>query len=321
MYLNGSSLTAILSGAPAATAPTYNASYRSGNANNSQGSLAATATTMVQAPVGDKTTYIDFLSIYNGDTSAATVTVTVVTGSTSTIMRVVTLAVGDTLQYVMGEGWTVQDTNGNTKTTAQTATTFSGGTGTNVIAMPDNLADGLSISQGSNAYLTFVTTDSSEAINVKKTLAFVGTTANNVVTMPDNLADGLNIKEGSNSYLKFITTDSSEAIVAGKPLRLGDVAALSAAGTVQGNAGAIIHQASFSTGDDTVGVVLPVAVAGDLRLVYNLAATAGLKVYPNTSGTINGGSANSSVTIEGKSLGLFYATNTVNWASIFTTNT
>jgi hypothetical protein len=43
---------------------------------------------------------------------------------------------------------------------------FDGGTGENVIEVPDNLADGLSIKQGANSYLTVVTTDSSEGLTV-----------------------------------------------------------------------------------------------------------------------------------------------------------
>lgn len=45
---------------------------------------------------------------------------------------------------------------------------FTGATAVNVITMPDNLADALSISEGSNAYVTFVTTDSGERVLLKK---------------------------------------------------------------------------------------------------------------------------------------------------------
>ncbi len=89
-------------------------------------------------------------------------------------------------------------------------------------AIPDNLADAMSVKEGSNAYLTFKTTDGSETIYLKKLtdvalgFNFSGATTANVVKMPDNLADALNIKEGTNSYLKFVTTDSSESIVLGK---------------------------------------------------------------------------------------------------------
>lgn len=99
---------------------------------------------------------------------------------------------------------------------------FTGATTVNVVSIPDNLADALSISEGSNAYLTFVTTDSGELIVVKKTLKFGGTTGNNIVAMVDNLADALNIKEGSNSYLKFTTTDSAEMITIGQSVTIAD---------------------------------------------------------------------------------------------------
>lgn len=98
---------------------------------------------------------------------------------------------------------------------------FAGTTGANQITFPDNLADGLSIAEGSNEYLTFKSTDSSETIYAKKLvdavagINFSGATTANVLTIPDNLADALNIKEGSNSYLKFTTTNSGEKIVPG----------------------------------------------------------------------------------------------------------
>ncbi len=46
--------------------------------------------------------------------------------------------------------------------------TFSGATGANVVAIPDALADGLSVKEGSNAYLTFVTTNGSEQLLLSK---------------------------------------------------------------------------------------------------------------------------------------------------------
>ncbi len=64
--------------------------------------------------------------------------------------------------------------NGNAVFDGNTLT-FTGATGVNVVAMPDNLADGLSVKEGSNAYLTFTTTDSSEAIALKKNTGVTGT--------------------------------------------------------------------------------------------------------------------------------------------------
>jgi hypothetical protein len=46
--------------------------------------------------------------------------------------------------------------------------TWAGATGANIIAVPDNLADGLSIKESSNAYITIVTTNSSERVLLSK---------------------------------------------------------------------------------------------------------------------------------------------------------
>jgi hypothetical protein len=51
---------------------------------------------------------------------------------------------------------------------ADNTLTFAGSTGTNSIAMPDNLADALSVKQGANSYLTFVTTDAAERVLLSK---------------------------------------------------------------------------------------------------------------------------------------------------------
>lgn len=96
-----------------------------------------------------------------------------------------------------------------------------------------------------------------------------------------------------------------------------------AAGSTQADATALGSAAighTVSAADGTKGVKLPTAVAGDLKLVYNEHATNGLKVYPNTDDTINGGAADAAVTIEGKTLAIFWATSAVNWAAIFTAN-
>lgn len=101
----------------------------------------------------------------------------------------------------------------------------------------------------------------------------------------------------------------------------GKSAALTAAGTVQANAAAIVSRVTQATGDDTVGVILPsTARPGDEYFVYNLAATAGLKVYPPVNGDINDGSANAAVVIEGKTLARFLNLDGTTWAGVFTAN-
>lgn len=104
-------------------------------------------------------------------------------------------------------------------------------------------------------------------------------------------------------------------------LTLSDVASINAAGTVIGNATAISHTISVVAGaDDAKGVVLPTAVAGKIYAVYSSQATNGLKVYPPVNGTINDGSANAAIVIEGKSLALFFGTSATNYAAMFTVN-
>jgi hypothetical protein len=73
--------------------------------------------------------------------------------------------------------------------------------------------------------------------------------------------------------------------------------------------------------DTATGVRLPTAAAGTFVIVYNAAATAGLLIYPADGGTINGGTTNSAVTIEGKTTALLLNTNGTNWGAIYTTDT
>lgn len=197
---------------------------------------------------------------------------------------------------------------------------FGGTTGNNIVALVDNLADALSVKEGSTPYLTFTTTNSGELINVLKTLKFGGTTGNNLISLVDNLASALDITEGANSYLKFVTTNSGEKVVATKPLDLAAVGTTAPAGSAQGDAAAIVNQLTTSTGDGTAGLVLPSAAAGLVRAVYNLHATAGLKIYPASGDDINDGTTDAAITIEGKTLAIFWAVDATTWAAIFTAN-
>ncbi len=108
---------------------------------------------------------------------------------------------------------------------------------------------------------------------------------------------------------------------AGRVLNLaaGNVAA---AGTNQATATALPYVVNHVTaGDGTKGVRLPVPKkAGQVCLVYHSVTTVGLPVYPGTSGTINGDTANAALTIEGLTAALFVATSATNWAAIATAN-
>lgn len=60
----------------------------------------------------------------------------------------------------------------------QEALTFTGATTENLIEMPDNLADALSIKEGSNTYLKFVTTNDGEALDIAQRVTFADVTHN-----------------------------------------------------------------------------------------------------------------------------------------------
>lgn len=101
------------------------------------------------------------------------------------------------------------------------------------------------------------------------------------------------------------------------------VATVAAAGSVIANAAAISANVGLTivTGaDDTKGVILPAAVPGKEIKIYQDAATAGLKVYGQVNSTINQGSANAAIVMEGRTLATFIGTSGTNWAAAFTIN-
>jgi len=127
-----------------------------------------------------------------------------------------------------------------------------GTAGENSIKIPDNQASALIIEEANNAYITFTTTNSSEAITVAKPTTFSGaldinaavdisgdltlsaggdgalvfaTAGENSIKIPDNQGSALIIEEANNAYMTFVTTDSSEAVSIAKTLTLSTVAA------------------------------------------------------------------------------------------------
>jgi hypothetical protein len=79
------------------------------------------------------------------------------------------------------------------------------------LLMVDNDANALSINEGSNTYMKFVTTNSGEKVQMFKGIDFA-TAGENALTIPDNEGDALTIKEGGNFYMKFVTTNSGEKV-------------------------------------------------------------------------------------------------------------
>ena len=67
---------------------------------------------------------------------------------------------------------------------------FGGNTGTNKITLADNLADSLNVTEGSNSYLKFITTNSSEQIVFGKNSTFASTTIADLGTVTTADIDG-----------------------------------------------------------------------------------------------------------------------------------
>ncbi len=94
-------------------------------------------------------------------------------------------------------------------------------------------------------------------------------------------------------------------------------AAVTAAGSAQGDAAQLYHGFNVVTGaDGTKGVILPTAVAG--MIVYLKGVTAGvLKVYPKTGGTINALSANGAISLaSGATPAIFIASSSTQWYTL-----
>ena len=95
------------------------------------------------------------------------------------------------------------------------------------------------------------------------------------------------------------------------------VVAVSAAGTTQGDGPITAPSNAFinvTGGDGTKVVTLPVVTAGFRLEIFNNSAS-NLAVFPGTSGTINGGSANASVTVATKTVSRFISVDGTDWAA------
>lgn len=118
------SVTAVMSGAAAATNPYYHATWQTPGSAPTQttGSLAGTtAVTVAAAPHSGQRT-LNELIVYNADTAAVTVTVAKVVSGTSYTVAKATLQTLDTL-LLDADGIAVVDSNGQLKQTATSTTT------------------------------------------------------------------------------------------------------------------------------------------------------------------------------------------------------
>lgn len=120
------SLEVKLGGAAATTEPTVVVCYSDKNPNadtyvgatKRTQTTGVTAVTIAAAPASSVVIRdIDFINVANRDTAAIVVTVQYNDNATIAPLLVVTLAVGDCLDYTHAHGWSVVDTSGNRKVT------------------------------------------------------------------------------------------------------------------------------------------------------------------------------------------------------------
>lgn len=93
------------------TSTAYSGAAQLANTNST------TAVDICAAPAASTIRDIDYISVRNSDTVAATVTIRYNDNATLYTIVTVTLAVGDQLVYVHGDGWRVVDASGYTKVT------------------------------------------------------------------------------------------------------------------------------------------------------------------------------------------------------------
>lgn len=99
-------------------------------------------------------------------------------------------------------------------------------------------------------------------------------------------------------------------------LATGGIASLAAAGSAQGDAGAIVSTVAIVTGaDGTKGVVLPAAAVGLFRRVYNSNSSNVLKVYPASGDDINDGTADVAISVPPLTTVDFHALDSATWVA------
>lgn len=112
--------------------------------------------------------------------------------------------------------------------------------------------------------------------------------------------------------------ESGDSIVADDLTSTGDhtasiAATVTATGTDQSGAAALSKTFSVITGGAAnTGVKLPTSAAGLLYTVLN-STSVSIKIYPNTSGTINSGTANVAISIPAGTTTKLVGTDGTNW--------
>jgi len=122
-------------------------------------------------------------------------------------------------------------------------------------------------------------------------------------------------KNGSGADGAIAIGDSNTAsITMGKMPRI-PTATVAAAGTVQGDAAAIVEGFTLVTGSTNAGVKLPSAVAG-MQVIIKNNVGGNMKVWPNTSDAINAITADAAFTMATLTSCLFVAYDATTWYTI-----
>jgi hypothetical protein len=126
-----------------------------------------------------------------------------------------------------------------------------------------------------------------------------GNTTNTLTNAAQSAAATWTIPD-TNGAASFVMTAAAQTIAGAKTFSTMPIiptATVAATGTVQGDAAAITTGFTLVTGaDDAKGVLLPTAAAG-LICIIKVGPGADLKVWPNTSDTINKGAADAAITV------------------------
>ena len=166
-----------------------------------------------------------------------------------------------------------------------------------------------SISDGANVYWD---NNGSPNVGDASSGAATGTSSGNTL-----LGQAVGTAASGDTYVRVRLSAAGASSTA---TLLLNVEAVAAAGSVQGDAGAVGASTSFVHGtgaDATKGIVLPAAAAGKMIIVKNAdAANAVLKVYPASGDAINALSANAAISMAAKTSAVFIALDATTWYTV-----
>lgn len=107
---------------------------------------------------------------------------------------------------------------------------------------------------------------------------------------------------------------NTASVTFGKMPRI-PTATVAAAGTIQGDAAAIVEGFTLVTGSTNAGVKLPAAVAG-MQVIIKNNVGGNMKVWPNTSDAINAITADSAYTMATLTSAIFIALDATTWYTV-----